>query len=279
MNKMIAMSVAMIISGTALAEPVVISTGVPGGSYVGVYGANLSKLLAAKKIENKLVNSAGSMENLKRLESNEAQIAPATLDAYALYLKKGGTPLNILATLKSECGYLVVNKNGKVKNEDDLQTVKGVTIAVGPTGSGSETMWTYMTMLEPKYKNAKVDYQGGTLATNRLAAQTNSTADGIDAILYVTTRDNLTHKMTQAVNNNPNLKFVDIDDNDLNDKLPDGKAVYTFENNKVKDSWSGSSVATICTSGALFYNNKADQNVIETISDYVALSPNGIVGN
>jgi hypothetical protein len=125
MNKMIAMSVAMIISGTALAEPVVISTGVPGGSYVGVYGANLSKLLAAKKIENKLVNSAGSMENLKRLESNEAQIAPATLDAYALYLKKGGTPLNILATLKSECGYLVVNKNGKVKNEDDLQTVKG----------------------------------------------------------------------------------------------------------------------------------------------------------
>lgn len=265
------------LSTVAVAQEVppvtVVSTGISGGVYAGTYGVNLARFLSAKKIPNKVVNSAGSMENLQRLEKDEAQITFATYDAYAYYLKKGGTQLNILAPLREECGYLVVKKNGKVRNEDDLQTVKGAVIAIGDSGSGSETMWNYMATLESGYKNAQPVIQGGTLAINQLG-----TNGGPDAFLFVTTQNNLTHKLVQAVNNKADLIFVDIDDNDLNDKLPNGSAVYTFKSNTVNNNLFGGSVTTICTTGAIFYNNSLNKNVLSEISDFVALSPTAITG-
>lgn len=101
----------------AQSEPIVISTGIAGGVYSETYGRNLEKILLAKKIAFTTINSAGSMENLARLEKNEAQVGFATYDAYALYLKKGGATLNILMPLKEECGYLVVHKEGKVRSQ------------------------------------------------------------------------------------------------------------------------------------------------------------------
>lgn len=266
------LAIAVFATQSVMADQVTISTGIKGGSYDSVYGRNLQEYLKSKGIDSKVLNSQGSEENLLRLKSGEAQITFATVDAYAAYLKKGNPPLKILANLKTECVYLVGAKKGKVTDEDNLQTVKDVKIAIGKAGSGSAVAWSYMCQLEPKYGNAAVTYDGGTLALNQIG-----TPGGPDAMLFVTTKDNLTHKLVQAVNANKNLMFVDVNDGDLNDKLPDGTQVYKFLTNEVCSGW-GCSVKTICTDGALFYSESTPSDVIEEISDIMAMSPKTITG-
>jgi hypothetical protein len=259
-------------SFSVLADEVTITTGVRGGVYDGVYGSNVAKYLKSKGHTVVTNTSAGSEENLNRLGRGEAQIGFATIDAYAMYLKRGGAPLNVLSNLNTECGYLVSSKSGKVSSEDSLQTIKGVKIAIGDAGSGSNTMWNYMTQLEPKYKNAAVILSGGTLALNSIG-----TPSGPDAMLFVTSKDNLTHKLIQAVNSNKSLQYLDIDDGDLNDKLPDGQSVYTFERNNVCSGW-GCSITTICTQGAIFYTESTPKIVLEDLSDIIAMSKTTITG-
>lgn len=264
--------VSLAITPVAFADSVTISTGVRGGKYDGTYGANLAKFLRAKGHTVTLEQSAGSEENLKRVSTNAAQITFATTDAYAFYLASGGQPLGILSDLGTECGYMVVKKGGKVTSEADLQKVKDAKIAIGDSGSGSEIMWRYMTQLEPKYKNAAVVLQGGTMAINAIG-----TTGGPDAYLFVTSKNNLTHKLVQAVNANKGLEFVSINDWDLNSKLPNGKPIYQFEKNTVCDGW-GCGVETICTTGSLYYSEQAPKAVIEDISDILALSKKAVTG-
>lgn len=258
------------------ANDIVISSGVNGGMYQE-YANNVAKVLKSKGHPNvTVINSLGSGENLKRLSTNEANIAFATLDAYSMYLKKGGSELTILSTLKDECGYLVAKKGSSISSEDDFQH-PGKKIAIGEEGSGSAVMWSYMATLEPGYKNSTIVFSGGTMILNSL-----NLPNGPDALLFVTTKDNKTHKLIQAVNaKGSELRFLDIDDRNLSDKLPNGNPVYTFETSQVCDKFFGCTVKTICTKGAIFVqqNNKELNSAFEDISDVLAISKSTIIGD
>lgn len=125
----------MMFAATA-ASAVTISTGSKKGNYFKVG----HKLSAAIGGSNEVVTSKGSVENLDRLMSGEAQVALVQMDAYAWYLDKhpeAANELEIMGDLYKECAYLAVQCKGKVRNEDDLQKVKNITIAAGKRGSGT----------------------------------------------------------------------------------------------------------------------------------------------
>lgn len=261
---------AVLVAASALADPAAISGGKAGGTYQTVYGANLAQILKAKGHDVQLLESRGSMENLERLAKGEAQFGFAQLDAYGQYLKTGGKPLEIVAALGQECGYLVVRKDGKVTSEKDLRRAKDATVAIGEEGSGSAITWQNMTRLVPEYKNAKIVFQGGTRAINQLG-----TPGGPDAFLFVAAPGNLNNQLFQAVNANKNLKFVDIDKGGLDDKLPDGKPVYQFDKVSVCSGW-GCGIETICTASYLFAGPTATDKAIQAVSDVMAMSPKTI---
>ena len=262
--------VALLIAAPALADPAVISSGIAGGTYQSIYGANLAQVLKAKGHDVKLLESKGSLENLQRLGSGEAQLGFAQLDAYAQYLKAGGKPLEIVVSLGKECGFLVVRKDGKVTSEKDLRRGKDATIAIGDEGSGSAITWQFMTTLVPEYQNAKIIYQGGTRAINQIG-----TPGGPDAFLFVTAPGNLEHKLIQAVDANKALKFVDMDKGGLDAKLPNGKPIYEFDKAPVC-SGMFCNIDTICTASYLFASPSATDKVIQAVSDVMAMSPKTI---
>lgn len=262
--------VVLLIAAPALADPAVITSGMTGGIYQSVYGANLAQVLKAKGHDVKLLDSKGSLENLQRLGSGEAQLGFSQLDAYAQYLKVGGKPLEIVASLGKECGFLVVKKDGKVTSEKDLRRGKDATIAIGDEGSGSAIMWQFMTTLVPEYQNAKIIFQGGTRAINQIG-----TPGGPDAFLFVTAPGNLDHKLIQAVDANNALKFVDMDKGGLDAKLPNGKPIYEFGKALVCTGMF-CNVDTICTASFLFAGPSATDKVIQAVSDVMAMSPKTI---
>jgi len=245
---------------TAVAAEPIITTGGKSGTYIKV-GHNLKSLLGTGTV----VTSKGSVENLDRLAKGEAQIGLVQMDAYAWYASKHpevATELEIMGSLYEECAYLAVNAGGKVLNEDDLQTVKDATIAVGSKGSGTAVTWDYMLKLEPKYKNAGVVFTGGTRALGKLVAKQ------VDAVMWVT-KPKLDDKMAQTVLKNKELQLVGFNDKDLNDKLPTtGKPVYQFRTiDTAKGLFNDKEITTACVEAVIVARTDTDEEVLESVSD------------
>lgn len=247
-------------AAVAFAEGPVITTGSKKGTYIKV-GHNLKAMLGTGSV----ITSKGSVQNLDRLINGEAQLGLVQMDAYAWYVAKhpgSESELEIMGSLYEECAYMAVNKTGKVKNEDDLQSVKDVTIAIGSKGSGTAVTWDYMLQLEPKYKNSGVSFSGGTRALGKLAAKQ------IDAVMWVT-KPALEGKMAQTVMKNKDLQLVGFNDKDLNDKLPStGKAVYNFRKIDIaKGFLNDKELTTACVEAVIVARVDTDEEVLESVSD------------
>ena len=242
--------------------PVVITTGGKTGTYIKV-GHNLKAMLG----QGTVMTSKGSVQNLERLLSGEAQIGLVQMDAFAYHALKHpevNSELEIMGSLYKECAYLAVNKKGTVRNEDDLQNKKDVTIAVGKLGSGTAVTWDYMIQLEPKYKNANVEFKGGTRALGKLALGNGA----LDAVMWVT-KPVLTGKMAQTVMNHKDLMLVGFNDKDLNDKLKStGKPVYTFEKiETAKGFFNDKEITTACVEAVIVARADLDEDVLDRIAD------------
>lgn len=245
------------------AEGIVISTGSKTGNYFKV-GNRLQGITGGQ-----VLTSKGSVENMDNIMTGKANIALVQMDAYAQYMfehPEAKGRFEIIGPLYEECVYLAANTKGKVQSEDDLQS-SGVTIAVGDQGSGTAVTWDYMRQLEPGYKDAAVSFSGGVRALGKLASK----PDGeINAVMWVSAPD-LDGKLAQTVLNNPNLKFLAIDDKDLNDDYATtGQPIYKFK--KIKTShgvFGGDSVETICVDAVLIADSDIDEDVLEQISDIV----------
>ena len=244
------------------AEPYSVSTGGKQGSYFKV-GHNLTQVIGGGTV----MTSKGSVQNLDRIMKGEAQLGMSQMDVIAWYADKhpaSQSKIEIMGGMYQECVYIAYNKNGKVKNEDDLQT-EGVTIAVGKKGSGGAVTWDYMRKLEPGYKKASVSYTGGTRALNKLAVGDSS---GIDAVLWVT-KPNLNGKYAQSVINNDSLEFMNVNDKDLNDKYkPTGKPVYVFQTIETeKGFFNDQEFSTICMDAVLIADSEADEELLDEVAD------------
>ncbi len=258
---MFLVTIAVCLLAFTYAQAVTITTGSKKGNYFKV-GHKLSRALGGQNI---VMNSKGSVENLDRLMDNTAQVGLVQMDAYAWYIQKypeAANELEIMGELYKECAYLAVQCKGKVQNEDNLQSVKDITIAIGKKGSGTAVTWDYMLQLEPKYKNAQVSFSGGTRALGKLAAQQ------LDAVMWVTA-PKLTGKMASTVMKNKDLCLVGFNDKDLNDKLPaTGKPVYEFQKiDTAKGFFNDKEISTACVSAVIVARTDTDEDILESISD------------
>lgn len=243
-----------------------ITTGTTGKSYIKV-GLKLAAILGLDN--GSVMPSKGSMENIDRLMSGEAQIGIAQMDAWAYYVSKhpdASYAIEVMGDLYEECLYAAVKKGGKVSNEDDLQS-KGHRVAIDVQGSGTNVTWDYMRQLEPGYANSSVAFIGGTRALGKLAAGAGGDDQRIDAVVWME-RPNPESKMVLTVATNKDLEFIDIDDNDLNDKL-NGKAIYKFESVPTKSGLFKGKVESICTDTVILARTDLPDDIMERISNAV----------
>lgn len=260
MKNLLAVVMLVFFAGSAMAEGPVITTGSKTGSYIKV-GNNLKNMLGTGEV----VTSKGSVENLERLLKGDAQIGLVQMDAFAWYTLKHpevSTEVEVIGGLYEECAYLAVRKDGKVNDEDDLQSVEGATIAVGSKGSGTAVTWDYMLKLEPKYKNSRVEFTGGTRAISKLIA------NQVDAVMWVT-KPNLDGKMAKTVLKNKDLDLVGFNDKDLNDKLPaTGKPVYQFRKiDTEKGFFNDKEITTACVEAVVVARKDTDEDILESVAD------------
>ncbi len=249
---------------------VVISTASKTGTYYKV-GNNLRQFVPDSEVKT----SAGSLMNLQRLMSGEAQLAIVQMDAYAYFLTKhpeAEHELEILGKLYQECAYLAVRCNGKVKSDDDLQTIDGATVAVGKKGSGTSVTWDYMMQLEPKFKNARVKFKGGSRALGQLAAE------NVDAVMWVE-RPRLDGKVS-TVMKNKDLCLTGMNDWDLNDKLPStGKPVYEFKTVDVaKGFFNDKEFETACLDTIIIARADLDDDILDAVADAILKYKSTLLG-
>jgi TRAP transporter TAXI family solute receptor len=123
--------------GERLSGEMVMTTGVPSGVYAR-YGTLLRAELAgdAPALDVTLESSAGSVENIERLVSGEADFAIATADSLAAYQESGGEAAERLlacARLYDDYIQLVVPAGSRVSSARDLE---GLRVGVGQDRSG-----------------------------------------------------------------------------------------------------------------------------------------------
>lgn len=253
-------------SVSANAVDLLVVTGREGGSYFSNIGPKVVKNMKAVGLSSEFVSSGGSLDNLEKVAKGEAQIGISQADAIS-YFKKTNPQLaqtvEIGVDVGDECAFLVSKKGGKVTSDDNLQT-KGISISVGAKGDGSRATWDFMATLEPKFKNSQVFDFGGATGLSKVLSGAS------DAFLFVTNPDEkvlFNNEIFKFVSSNKNLQFVPITDWDLNDKLPNGDAVYTFKKVTIgKGSLMDDKVETICMNAYTIYNDSLSPEVKEKMS-------------
>jgi TRAP-type uncharacterized transport system substrate-binding protein len=226
----------------------------------------------------------GSLENLKRLNdpANPVNIGLTQADALKYHLGKQpdmADRLMMLGEIGKECVLIIAAKNSGIDSDDDLQENRGNLIAVQSPNSGVAVTYEYMVQLEPRFKNTAPAFVDAMEAL--LQIKTGGAQNKIKAAMLVQ-RPSAKSPPMQVVLENPKVfQFVSVKDWDLNDKLPDGSAVYTFEEVTVeKKNWGfDTQVDTICTRGLLVGSkDKLTPDLRERLAKVMLLAAGRVVG-
>ena len=264
--------------------PIVISTGKSGGGY-NTIGERLKNVLAEQDQPAQVLTSAGSIENLTRLDDPQTPVSVGLTQADALkyYLKDhpGFADQFInLGEIGKECVFIVTGKDSDIRSDSDLQQQgKNRLIAVQSPKSGVAVTWEYMTVLEPAFKNTAPAFVDGAEAL--LQIKSGGKASQIQAAMVVQKPMAKSTEMQVVLENPKDFRLVPVKDWDLNDKLPDGSAVYTFENVTVAEKKWGfdTAVDTICTRGLMLANkNKLTADQRTRLSKVMLLAASRVVG-
>jgi len=139
--------------------------------------------------------------------------------------------------------------------------------------------WEYMTVLEPAFKNTAPAFVDGAEAL--LQMKSSGKASKIQAAMVVQRPMAKSTEMQVVLENPQDFRLVPVKDWDLNDELPDGSAVYTFENVTVAEKKWGfdTTVDTICTRGLLLANKtKLTAEQRARLSKIMLLAANRVMG-
>lgn len=264
--------------------PIVISTGKSGGGYYTI-GERLKSVMAEQEQPAQVQTSAGSIENLRLLDDPKSPVNVGLTQADALkyYLKEHPAFANQMINLGEigkECVFIVTGKESDIRDDGDLQRPGNRLIAVQSPNSGVAVTWEYMTVLEPKFKNTAPAFVDGAEAL--LQIKSGGKASKIQAAMVVQRPMAQSTEMQVVLENPKDFRLVPVKDWDLNDQLPDGSAVYTFENVTVAEKKWGfdTTVDTICTRGLMLANKAkltADQRA--RLSKVMLLAASRIVGD
>jgi TRAP-type uncharacterized transport system substrate-binding protein len=233
----------------------VISTGKSGGGYNAV-GERLKTVMAEQEIPVQVLTSVGSTENLNRLNDPASPVNLALTQADALKYYLGEHPefvnkLFILGDVGMECVFIVTGKDSGIDSDTDLEQKKGNLLALQDPNSGSAVTYLYMNQLQPKFKNTPAAFVDTLEAL--LQIKNGNKQSKVNAVMFVQRPTAGSPEMQVVLDDPRNFHFIAVTDSRLDDKLPDGKPVYTFEKVTVQEKKWGfdTKVNTICTQGLL----------------------------
>ncbi|MBS6738642.1 MAG: hypothetical protein KH310_11270, partial [Enterobacteriaceae bacterium] len=244
----------------ATAADITITTGQQGLTYNAVYGVNLASALSEYGYKSTVVPSKGSLDNLDKVASGEAQIGFTQADAFQFWRSRHGNEaqkVDIIGELGDECVFVAVKDGGKVGSESDLK--EGIKIAVGEPASGSYASWQYLQSLEKDYAKVETYAKGGVRSLAKV------TTGEYDAFLWVSAPDR-TNKFLESVNQKGSgLTMISMNGWNVDDKLPNGKAVYELKKAVTESGWlSDSKVKVPCTKTLVVANTDAGDDMLET---------------
>jgi TRAP-type uncharacterized transport system substrate-binding protein len=252
------LSIATLGLATAIqaADPaIVISTGKEGGGYHGI-GNRLKSVLAEQGVTAEVLTSVGSVQNLNRLNDPESPVNVGLTQADALKHYLNDHPgfadqYLTLGEIGKECVFTITGKDSGIEDDDDLQEKGDQQISVQDPNSGVAVTWSYMTRLEPNFKNTTAAFVDTMEALLQIKAGDQN--NKLKAAMLVQKPEARSPAMQVVLDNPEDFRFVSVTDWDLNDELPDGSAVYTFEDVTVEEKqWAfDTTVDTICTRGLL----------------------------
>lgn len=259
----------------ATAADITITTGQQGLTYNAVYGVNLAGALSEYGYKSTVVPSKGSLDNLDKVASGEAQIGFTQADAFQFWRSRHGNEaqkVDIIGELGDECVFVAVKDGGKVGSESDLK--EGIKIAVGEPASGSYASWQYLQSLEKDYAKVETYAKGGVRSLAKV------TTGEYDAFLWVSAPDR-TNKFLESVNQKGSgLTMVSMNGWNVDDKLPNGKAVYELKKAVTESGWlSDSKVKVPCTKTLVVANTDAGGDMLETASTVLLKNLSRVLGN
>ncbi|HHA1670076.1 TPA: TAXI family TRAP transporter solute-binding subunit [Enterobacter roggenkampii] len=262
------------LSASAWATDITITTGQQGLTYNAVYGANLASALSEYGYTSTVIPSKGSLDNLDRVASGEAQIGFTQADAYQFWRQRHGNEaqhVDIIGELGDECVFVAVKAGGKIGDESDLK--EGVKIAVGEPASGSYASWQYLQSLEKDYAKVETYAKGGVRSLAKV------TTGEYDAFLWVSAPDR-SNKFLEAVNQKDSgLVVIDMNGWHVDDKLPNGKPVYELQKAVTESGWiSDSKVKVPCTKTLVVANVGAGDDMLETASTVLLKNLSRVLG-
>ena len=276
----------VLVTGLAqAADPlIVVSTGKSGGGY-NTIGERLKSVLAEQEQPAQVLTSVGSLENLNRLDDPKSPVNVGLTQADALkyYLKDHpafADQFINLGEIGKECVFIVTGKDSDIQDDSDLQQGKGRLIAVQSPNSGVAVTWEYMTVLEPKFQNTAPAFVDGAEAL--LQIKSSGKASKIQAVMVVQRPMAKSTEIQVVLENPKDFRLVSVKDWDLNDKLPDGSAVYTFEKVTLAEKKWGfdTTVDTICTRGLMLANKtKLTTDQRTRLAKVMLLATSRVVGD
>ena len=211
------------------------------------------------KAGNKLISNVkgaynattdGSGQNLELLAEGSANVAFVQGDVYNHWINSHpqfADKFTVIVTDRTEHVQLIMREG---MSEDDLQK-KGAKVFVGLQKSGGAGSWRNMQLLEPNYIAEPVYGELDQLAINDLVNKK------YDAIIRTSNIDP-SNEFTMKVAATKGIKFTDVDDADLNDKIKlngEEKPVYNFTTETWRKGFINSTVKVIETRCYIVINN------------------------
>ena len=237
---------------TAKVSPT-ISTGNSEKNYFRSFGPNLAAAMYRAGDFNKkflmptVIPSTGSIDNFNNVANGVADLGLGQADAFMQWRSENPNESNkvrivgVIPNVK-ECVFAVVSTTAPnpIKNLTDLK--KGTSLNVGEMGSGSVASWKYIHRFLPDVAPSLINYETDTSALG--AVQSNTT----DAMIFVSAVDRVGEIRNMVYGNSDSgVKFINIDDDRLSEKLPNGKRVYEFQEVDLESGLMGDDVTVPCT--------------------------------
>ena len=213
------------LTGTAAqADDLSLCTARADGNYYAA-GEAIRSRLSADRLRLELLETAGSVDNLKKLARGECDAAIVQLDAYLVYQEANRSERLELARpsyLYEEYVHLICRRDAGIASIEDLSGAEAQhTVMIGEAASGSAATWRYFTLLDSSYESVATQTIGGTQA---LAALRKSASAA--CMIFVS---GLHSPFSAAVDGaGDSLMIVPVDDPDLDEARFGGERIYRF---------------------------------------------------
>ena len=266
-------ALACLVGSTAHAGDLTLCTARADGNYYAA-GEAIRSRLNADRLRLALLETAGSVDNLKKLALGECDAAIVQLDAYLVYQeanRRKRLELTRPNYLYEEYVHLVCRRDAGNESIEDLTGRAGKhTILIGEPDSGSAATWQYFTLLDPSYASVATQTIGGGPALAEIQK-----SDAAACMIYVS---GLRSQFSATVNSaGDSVRIVPVDDPDLDDARFAGERIYRFREipagtYPALESAGGKGLETLTVGATLFVtqrwaaaNHDTNTYLVETI--------------